>query len=195
MTELNDYANRSPGAASAVGVGGENTGTACATCGTRNGSHDDEDCYDYQRIGLFVEVPAADPIPSQGRDVVIEVDHRGDLFHAKSMFLEALNNDGSVNRFAYIRSYEIDEDRQDCISSSSPRGVPVHAYSVQGGCCDGLKVCITPFESKKERRCLKIHVRVYGGAAGVVQGYLRGRCEDCGYEKHCMVRKAKADKG
>ncbi len=186
MTDLNHYASRTPGAASAVGVGGEKPGT-CASCGTGS---DRDDCYDYQRIPLFESIPADDSPPAEGRDFTIEVDHRGDWFWPKTMFLEARNSDGSVNHFAYVRAYQIDEDREDCISSTNPRGIPVHVYSVQGGCCDGLKVCIRPFENKKERQFLKIHVRVFGGSAGVIQGYMRGRCQSCGYEKHCRVDKA-----
>lgn len=195
MTDLNNYANRTPGAASSVGVGGEKPGT-CASCnaGSTSMSDSDGDCYDFQRIPLFEPIPADESPPAEGRDFAIEVDHRGDWFWPKSMFLEARNVDGSVNHFAYVRAYQIDEDRQDCISSTNPRGIPVHVYSVQGGCCDGLRVCIRPFENKKEREFLKIHVRVFGGSAGVLQGYMRGRCQTCGYEKHCRVDKAEPAK-
>ncbi len=193
MTDLNDYANRTPGAASAAGVGGGKPGT-CASCSAGTTSaRDDDDCYDYQRIPLFEPIPAVESPSEEGRDFAIKVDHRGDWFRPKTMFLEARNADGSINHFAYVRAYNIDEDRQDCISSSNPRGIPVHVYSVQGGCCDGLKVCIRPFENKKERQFLTIHVRVFGGEAGVLQGYIRGRCESCGYEKHCRVDKAQPE--
>lgn len=185
MAELNHYTSRTPGAASAAGVGGGPSENSCTECERRGASSGDDERYDYQRIPLFEPIPATDPASREGRDFVITVDHRGDLFHPKAMFLEARNADGSVNYFAYVRAYEIDEDRQDCVSSSDPRGIPVHVYSMQGGCCDGLKVALRPFENKKERRTLKIHVRVFGAKAGVLQGYLRGRCVDCGYEKHC----------
>ncbi len=195
MTDLNDYANRTPGAAPAAGVGGGRPGT-CASCNagsTSTSAREDDDCYDYQRIPLFEAIPAADPIPAKGRDFAIKVDHRGDWFWPKSLFLEARHDDGSVNHFAYVRAYQIDEDREDCISSSNPRGIPLHSFSVQGGCCDGLKVCIRPVENMKERQFLTIHVRVFGGSAGVVQGYVRGRCQSCGYEKHCRVDKAQPE--
>lgn len=185
MTDLSPYADRSPRSAAAndVAVGGEQSGA----CACKRGGKASDDCFEYQRIPLFTEIPAADPAPPEGRDLVIEVDHRGDYFHARSMILEARNADGSINHFAYIRAYEIDEDRQDCISGDTPRGIPVHMYSQQGGCCDGLAVCLRKFSNRKERKALKIHVRVFGGDAGVLQGYLRGRCEDCGYEKLCQV--------
>ncbi len=191
MTDLSPYAKRAPRRAPspAVAVGGEKPGTcaACQTGGARSRYEEEEDdCY-YQRVPLFQEIPAADPASTEGRDFVIEVNHRGDLFLAKSMFLEAYNADGTINRFAYLRAFEIDEDRQDCISGETPRGVPVHVYSQQGGCCDGLRVCISEFANQKDRRSLKIHIRVFGGTAGVIQGYLRGRCRDCGYEKYCQT--------
>jgi len=196
MTDLNPYVSRTPGAASAVGVGGENTSTTtCACNGRAASSYDEEDDLEFQRIELFVAFPAVDDAPPKGRDLVIEVDHRGDQFKPKSMFLEARKDDGSVHHFAYVRHFEINEDKQDCISSKGPRGIPVHSYSVPGGCCDGLKVAIRKIEAKGEKGALMIHIRVFGKEGGVVQGYLRGRCEDCGYEKYCKPETSTAEPG
>jgi len=195
MTDLNDYANRTPGAAPAAGVGGGKPGT-CASCNagsTSTSAREDDDCYDYQRIPLFEPIPAAESPPAEGRDFVVKVDHRSDWFDPKSMFMEVRNLDGSINHFAYVRAYRVGEDREDCISSSTPRGVPVHVFSVQGGCCDGLKIPMRPFESRKENEYLDIHVRVFGGLAGVIQGYIRGRCRNCGYEKHCRGDRAQPE--
>lgn len=195
MTDLNHYANRTPAAAPAAGVGGDNTSTTCTACraGAAAALEEDDDCFDFQRIELFGEFPAVEDPPAEGRDVIIEVDHRGDVFVPKAMFLEALRSDGSVHPFVYLRRIEIDEDKMDCISSKAKRGVPVNVYGARGPGCDGLKVCIPPFERKDERRVLKIHIRIFGGDAGVVQGYLRGRCEDCGYEKYCRVGSSSDD--
>lgn len=150
--------------------------------------HDEEDdCVLFQRIELFAEFPAVEEAPAEGRDVVIKVDHRGDVFHAKSMYLEALRLDGSVLPFVYLRQIEIDDDKMDCISSKAKRGIPVHAYSGRGQCNNGQRVCIPPFERDDGRRVLKLRIRVFGRDGGVVQGFLRGRCESCGYEKYCRV--------
>lgn len=171
------YASRGP--SKSAGVGG-----SCDTCQSGSG----DDCVDYQRIPVYQDVPAVDPVPAEGVDHEIEINHRGDWFKAHKLFLEARLADGSVNHFAYVRAFEIDEDRQDCISSDAPRGIPIAAYSGQGGCCDGLRVCLDKFANDSERKTLKIHVRVFGGAAQTIHGYLTGRCEDCGYEKLCQPR-------
>lgn len=205
MTDLNPYVSRTPGAASAVGVGGGSTTTSptsttpspttCACNGRPASSYDEEDCRDFQRIDLFAEFPAVDDAPAGGRDVVIAVDHRGEVFKPKSMYLEARKANGSIHHFAYVRHFEINENKQDCISSRGARGIPVHCYSVRGGCCDGLNVCIHGIEAKDEKRALMIHIRVFGNEGGVIQGYLRGRCEDCGYEKFCEPRRACVEPG
>lgn len=186
MTDLNHYANRTPGAASAVGVGGGTSGTMCEACESRSTQpSEDDDCSEFQRIEVFGEYPDVENAPTEGRDFVIEVDHRGAVFEPKSMYLESLRLDGSVNPFVYLRRIEVDEDKMDCISSSAKRGVPITDYSGKGQCCGGLKVCIPPFERKGEQRVLKLHIRVFGKDAGVVQGHMRGRCQSCGYEKYC----------
>jgi hypothetical protein len=205
MTDLNPYVSRTPGAASAVGVGGGSTTTSptsttpspttCACNGRPAPSYDAEDCREFQRIDLFAEFPAVDDAPAGGRDLTIEVDHRGDVFETKSMYLEARKVDGSVHHFAYVRHYEVNEHKLDCISSKGSRGIPVHCYSVPGGCCDGLRVCIGGIESKDEKRALTIHIRVFGKDGGVIQGYLRGRCENCGYEEFCEPRRACVEPG
>ena len=193
MTDINNYTQRTPGAGSTAAVGGGTPGTNCEACDNSRSMQsyaDDDDCAEFQRIEVFGEYPAVEEAPANGRDIVIEVDHRGAVFEPKSMFLEALRLDGSMNPFVYLRRIEVDEDKMDCISSKAKRGVPVHVYSGRGQCCDGLKVCIPKFERKGEQRVLKLHIRVFGKDAGVVQGHLRGRCESCGYERYCRVGSA-----
>lgn len=192
MTDINHYAQRTPGAGSTAAVGGGTPGTNCETCDNSRSmqAYVDDDCAEFQRIEVFGEYPAVENPPPEGRDIVIEVDHRGAVFEPKSMFLEALRLDGSMNPFVYLRRIEVDEDKMDCISRNAKRGVPVHVFSGKGQCCDGLKVCIPSFERKDEQRVLKLHIRVFGKDAGVVQGHLRGRCESCGYEKYCRVGSA-----
>lgn len=182
-----------------TGVGGANcecNGTAAA------GSHA-EKCRS-QRIPLRADVPAPTVVGgavTQVATINLEPDHDGDMFDPDTMFLTAeyINEDGNLTdaEEVYVRFIKIGKQNYDCLAQDEPYGVQVLAHS-QSECCEGVPVCIPPFENKdRSKDTLTIEIvsnqtetlasGVVEGRAVRLRGYIKGSCRSCGYEKLCQV--------
>jgi len=136
----------------------------------------------HQRIPFTAQLAAA-PGAGQYTEATITPNHNGMFFEPERLSSEAFNSAGDDVRQVYWNRWTINQDVQDCMAADEARGVPVNSYSEEN-CCDGKPVCIRPFRDASERNALKMTVRNYELEAVTVQGYLVGRCKDCGYESH-----------
>ncbi|MCR9162848.1 MAG: hypothetical protein ACE37F_14110 [Nannocystaceae bacterium] len=155
-----------------------------------------------QRLPINRDVPAptvAGGEVTQATIIEIEPDHDGDIFDPDTLFLTAeyVNEDGNLTdaQDIYVRQIKIGRKNFDCLSQDEELGVQVLAFS-QPECCEGLEVCIPPFENKDNAKdSLKIEIvnaqtetlddgNVVGRAVRL-RGYLKGSCTSCGYEAAC----------
>lgn len=161
-----------------------------------------------QRLPINVDVPAPTVVANevtQNATIQIEPDHDGDIFDPDTLFLTAeyVNEDGNLTdaQEIYVREIKIGRKNYDCLAQGEPLGIQVLAYS-QPECCEGLEVCIPPFENKdKAKDTLTIEIvnrqtetladTSVVGRVVRLRGYLKGSCTSCGYEAACPAPSAR----